>query len=275
MIKIISFDKKFNYHKQSKGVTTLLTNTSVYKNASQKKYHLTDEKREEYRKISHDSCLSKMAAQQELHQRIHAVNTPLFDPNLLMPQIDDNGLTALSIFSGGGGLDLGFDRAGDKHSASYELIPICKDTLSSNRPDWLINCGPDKGDVTKIDWTDLQGEIDIIHGGPPCQPFSIAGEQKGVDDKRNMWCEFSRAVNTIKPKAFVAENVLGILSPKFEGFVKKYILDQLSDYSITKFEMHTADYGVSQIRRRVFFVGFKNRKVLKNFCRNLPMLGIT
>ncbi len=248
----------------------MLTNTSAYKNASQKKYHLSDEKREEYRKISHDSRLSKMAAQQGLHQRIHAVNTPRFDPNLLMPQIDDNGLTALSLFSGGGGLDLGFDRAGYRHFASYELIPICKDTLSSNRPDWIINCGPDKGDVTKIDWIDLQGEIDIIHGGPPCQPFSIAGEQKGVDDKRNMWGEFSRAVNTIKPKAFVAENVLGILSPKFEGFVKKYILDQLSDYSITKFEMHTADYGVPQIRRRVFFVGFKNRKALNNFSLPQP-----
>lgn len=106
--------------------------------------------------------------------------------------------------------------------------------------------------MTNVDWKKYKGKIDVIHGGPPCQPFSIAGEQKGLDDERNMWGEFNRAVNTIKPKAFVAENVLGLLNPKFEGFVQKYILDELADYHIVKFEMHASDYGVPQIRKRVF-----------------------
>jgi len=248
----------------------LFNNTSVYKNAAQKEYNLTDEKREQYRKISHDSRLSKLAAQQGLHDCIHKVNIPFFNPSLLMPKMKTNGLTALSLFSGGGGLDLGFARAGYKHIASYELIPICKDTLSSNLRCGDINCGPEEGDVTKISWTGYQGKADIVHGGPPCQPFSIAGAQKGIDDKRNMWGEFSRAVNTIKPRAFIAENVSGILSPKFKNFVEKYIFDQLSDYSMTTFEMHTADYGVPQIRKRVFFVGFKNRTQLNKFSPTQP-----
>ncbi|QTA80008.1 DNA-cytosine methyltransferase [Desulfonema limicola] len=182
-----------------------------------------------------------------------------------MPHLKSNGLKALSLFSGGGGLDLGFFRAGYEHLASYELIPICKNTLSSNLRCGRICCGPEEGNVANIDWSDYQGKTDIVHGGPPCQPFSIAGAQKGSDDKRNMWGEFSRAVNTIKPGVFIAENVPGILSPKFRGFVKKHIFDQLSDYAIATFEMHAADYGVPQIRKRVFFVGFRSKTQFNEF----------
>lgn len=177
---------------------------SVYKNASRKEYDISDEKRDEYRRISKESRLAKLGAKQGLHDVLHSVNKPKLEPNHLMPQLDQNGLRSLSLFSGGGGLDLGFDRAGFSHVASYDLIPICKDTLLKNRPNWLVFGGPEEGDVTKVDWTMYKGRIDLIHGGPPCQPFSIAGEQKGIDDERNMWGEFNRAVNTIKPKAFVA-----------------------------------------------------------------------
>ncbi|MDQ6978878.1 MAG: DNA cytosine methyltransferase [Mariprofundaceae bacterium] len=235
----------------------MANNTSVYKNAAQKSYDITDEKRDLYRKISHESHLSKVAAEQGLLDCIHTVNTPVFTPDSLMPQLKSNGLTALSLFSGGGGLDLGFSRAGYKHIASYELIPICKNTLSANLSCENIYCGPAEGDVSTVDWRMYQGQVDVVHGGPPCQPFSIAGAQKGVDDQRNMWGEFSRAVNVIKPRVFIAENVPGILSPKFTGFVQQYIFDQLSDYSITTCGMHAADYGVPQIRKRVFFIGLR------------------
>jgi DNA (cytosine-5)-methyltransferase 1 len=241
---------------------------SVYKNTSQKMYDITDEKREEYRRISMESRQAKLAADNGLHEILHAINSPLLAPNDLMPQLAKNNITCLSLFSGGGGLDLGFDRAGFKHEASYELIPICKETLQTNRPDWKVFGGPEKGDVTNVDWSIYKGKVDLLHGGPPCQPFSIAGQQKGLDDERNMWGEFNRAVNTIKPKVFVAENVLGLLNPKFEDFVQKYILDELTDYNIVKFEMHAADYGVPQIRKRVFFVGFKTKKALAKF--NIP-----
>jgi DNA (cytosine-5)-methyltransferase 1 len=248
----------------------LFSNTSVYKNTAQKVYDISDENRDIYRKLSHDSRLSKLAAQQGLHNAIHEINIPLFNPDLLMPIMKSNGLTVVSLFSGGGGLDLGFHRAGYKHIASYELIPICKETLSSNLLCGNIYGGPENGDVTKINWESYQGKIDVVHGGPPCQPFSIAGAQKGVADSRNMWGEFGRAVNTIKPKAFVAENVPGLLSPKFKDFVDKYIIKQLSDYVITTFQMHTADYGVPQIRNRVFFVGFRKKAQLNNFLPPQP-----
>lgn len=243
----------------------LVTSSSVYKNAARKEYDLTDEKRGEYRRISQESRLAKLAAESGLHKGLHSINKPKLDPNKLMPQLSLNELSCMSLFSGGGGLDLGFDKAGFTHIASYELIPICKDTLLKNRPDWVVFGGPDDGDVTKIDWNCYKGKIDVLHGGPPCQPFSIAGEQKGIDDERNMWGEFSRAVNTIKPLAFIAENVLGLLNPKFDSFVKTYILDQLKDYTIVKFEMNASNFGVPQIRRRVFFVGFRSKKTASKF----------
>lgn len=243
----------------------LATKTSLYKNSEKRTYSLTDEQRAEYRKISHESRQAKLAAEKGLLQRIHDVNSPVFAPNDLMPMLDRTNLSALSLFSGGGGLDLGFDRAGFSHAASYELIPICKETFAQNRPDWQVYAGLSEGDVTNVDWRIYKGQVDVIHGGPPCQPFSIAGEQKGRDDERNMWGEFNRAVNTIQPQAFVAENVLGLLNPKFSGFVNRYILEQLSDYHIVKFVMHTADYGVPQIRKRVIFVGFRDKNKLKKF----------
>ncbi|MBU8920271.1 MAG: DNA (cytosine-5-)-methyltransferase [Bacteroidales bacterium] len=238
---------------------------SVYKNSPRREYDITEEQRDAYRRISQESRIAKREAEQGLHDALHPVNVPRFDPNILMPKLSSNGMSCLSLFSGGGGLDLGFDLAGFSHQASYELIPICGDTIRANRPRWKVFGGPDSGDVTKIDWREYKGKVDLVHGGPPCQPFSIAGQQEGIKDDRNMWGEFNRAVNTIRPKVFVAENVLGLLNPKFEGFVQRYILDELSNYHIVKFQMHAADYGVPQIRRRVFFVGFRTKKAFKKF----------
>lgn len=240
-------------------------NTSVYKNTAQREYDITEKKRCEYRKISQESRLARLAADEGKTKSLHPINTPNLNTKKLIPQLPLNNLKALSLFSGGGGLDLGFDLAGYTHIASYELIPICKDTLKSNRPHWKIFSGTEFGDVTKVDWTPYVGKVDIIHGGPPCQPFSIAGSQKGENDERNMWGEFNRAVNSIKPKAFVAENVPGILSPKFADFVTKFIYEPLKDYHITLFEMNASDYGVPQARRRVFFVGFRKQGNLKSF----------
>lgn len=239
--------------------------SNVYKNAERKKYNITTAQRNEYRKISQDSRLAKLAADKGIFKKVHDINYPKLLPELLMPKKEKNGFKCLSLFSGGGGLDLGFDYAGYAHVASYELIPICGETLKLNRPQWSVFSGLENGDVTNVDWSIYRGKVDVIHGGPPCQPFSIAGEQKGKEDERNMWREFNRAVNTIKPRAFVAENVLGLMNPKFEGFVKKYILESLKSYKIKMFEMHTADYGVPQRRRRVFFVGFKNKQDLSRF----------
>ncbi len=241
------------------------TQHSVYKNASQKAYQLTTEQRNTYRQIYQESREAKRRASLGLLSSLHSVNTPRLDPNQLMPQLESNGLTSLSLFSGGGGLDLGFDKTGYTHQGAYELIPICGETLKSNRPNWMIHSGPDKGDVTQIIWQQTIESIDVIHGGPPCQPFSVAGQQAGQDDERNMWDEFIRAINTIKPQSFVAENVLGLLNPKFRHFIQDSILNKLPDYAIHIFELNAADFGVPQIRRRVFFVGFRSKTAFKCF----------
>jgi DNA (cytosine-5)-methyltransferase 1 len=127
--------------------------------------------------------------------------------------------------------------------------------------------GEDEGDVRKRDWKTFKGRVDVVHGGPPCQPFSIAGQQQGRHDDRNMWGAFIDVIHAVKPSAFIAENVKGLLDSKFQEFVQHEILDPLSDYSITSFCLNAAGFGVPQGRERVFFVGFKQKKYLAQYRR--------
>ncbi len=82
--------------------------------------------------------------------------------------------------------------------------------MGNLRPNWQIFSG-EKVDVKKVDWRPYRGLVDIIHGGPPCQPFSVAGRQKGKEDNRDMFPEFIRAVLEIEPLIFVAENVTALV----------------------------------------------------------------
>ena len=222
-------------------------------------YELTDEQRDRYRATSIRSQLRK----QEL-LRGHRETAPAqpgfsarLDPNDLMPKLDDNGLSCLSLFSGGGGLDLGFERAGFEHRASVEILNICGHTLASNRPHWDVRSGDKAGDVRAMAFTPFRG-VDVVHGGPPCQPFSIAGKQAGAEDPRNMWPDFVRCVLQTRPRAFVAENVPGLLDAKFQSFVRTNIVEPLqAQYTVFKFKLSAHDFGVPQSRRRVFFVGFR------------------
>ncbi len=242
-----------------------MSQTSVYKNTSQRVYALSALQRDAYRQLAHESRLSKIAAEQGHAEVAHSINMPRLSAASLMPQLARNALNCLSLFSGGGGLDVGFDRAGYAHQGSFELIPICGETIQQNRQHWQVRSGLAQGDVTQVNWQSYQGKIDVLHGGPPCQPFSVAGQQKGIEDERDMWGEFIRAVNTIQPRAFVAENVLGILHPKFEHFVQHHILAPLNAYHIARFTLNAADFGAPQIRRRVFFVGFADKQDFDRF----------
>lgn len=131
---------------------------NVYKNSVKSTYDIAPEKRAEYRETSQKSRLAKLDAEAGKLTSIHRVNKPKLNPNDLMPQLKKNGLSTLSLFSGGGGLDLGFDRAGFAHVASYELIPICGETLKLNRPKWTVFSGPETGDVTKVSWKKYAGK---------------------------------------------------------------------------------------------------------------------
>ena len=132
----------------------------------------------------------------------------------------------VQIGPGGGGLDLGFERAGFDHVASFDVMGVCGSTLRRNRPQWRVFAGAD-GDVTGVDWQPFAGKVDIVHGGPPCQPFSVAGLRQGDQDDRDMWPEFTRAVLDLRPAAFVAENVPGMLDRRFRGYVETAIMRPL------------------------------------------------
>ncbi len=223
-------------------------------------YDISESKRNWYRQVSVRSRLRKQAAGRGELSRCRSVpNRPVLRPETLMPERERSGLTALSLFCGGGGLDLGFERAGFEHLASFDVLDICGTTLSRNRPQWMVFSGTG-GDVTEVDWSLYANSVDVLHGGPPCQPFSVAGKQGGEADDRDMWPAFTRAVLSIRPKAFVAENVPGLLGRRFAHYVRETIFSPLSnDYQILAFSLGATSFGIPQDRQRVFFVGFRSR----------------
>lgn len=238
-------------------------------------YELTQEQREKYRATSIRSQLRKQAFLRE--NTSTSIKSPItserLDPRDLMPEVGRNGLTCLSLFSGGGGLDVGFERAGFDHAACFEILDVCGETLRSNRPAWDVQCGATAGDVTKAGFSPFRG-VDVVHGGPPCQPFSVAGKQAGAEDPRNMWGEFVRCVLEARPRAFIAENVVGLLDRKFDSFVQRVIVEPLaSSYTIFKFKLAAHDFGVPQARRRVFFVGFRAARDAARFEEPQPTHG--
>lgn len=238
-------------------------------------YELTQEQRDKYRATSIRSQQRKLALLRD--HRPTRSKSPLqgsrLDPGDLMPQLDSNGLVCLSLFSGGGGLDLGFERAGFQHSSCFELLDVCGETLRANRPAWDVRSGEVDGDVSTAKFSAFRG-VDIVHGGPPCQPFSVAGKQAGADDPRNMWGDFVRCVRQTRPRAFVAENVVGLLDKKFESFVQRVIVSPLeTDYTVFKFKLAAHDFGVPQARRRVFFVGFRAARDAARFREPQPTHG--
>jgi DNA (cytosine-5)-methyltransferase 1 len=232
-------------------------------------YEISAERRRQYREVSIRSKERKASLMAGAGESRPVPRSPRLDPDALMPECPPAALTGLSVFSGGGGLDLGFDKAGVAHAASFEILEICGTTLSANRPEWKVVSGP-AGDVTQVDWGVYRG-LDIVHGGPPCQPFSIAGAQDGAKDPRNMWSDFVRCVLAVRPSVFVAENVPGLLDPKFASFVDKHIVGPLGgQYEIRRFLLLASDFGVPQTRKRVIFVGFRRKRDALRFKEPAP-----
>jgi DNA (cytosine-5)-methyltransferase 1 len=229
-------------------------------------WNLTDEERAVFRATTVASQAAKRRALNgECDRPKHPINQPRLDPCVLMPTMPQNGLTALSLFSGGGGLDIGFDRAGYTHAASYEILEGAALVINKARPGWLVYGGA-KGDVTRVDWSHYRNKIDVLHGGPPCQPFSHAGRRRGPNDVRNLIPEFVRAVMEIRPKAFLFENVLGLRTKAFASYIDAAVVQPLSQsYRLRQFCLDAADFGLPQRRRRIFFVGFREPSVADLF----------
>lgn len=230
---------------------------------------LTDDQRSAFRERALRSRAAKLAALDHDGPG-REIYVPVLDPADLMPSLSSHGLPALSLFSGGGGLDLGFERAGFAHLASYDTLEAAGDTLRDNRPEWNVYSGHD-GDVRRTSWRHLRGEVGVLHGGPPCQPFSVAGRQRGESDERNMLPEFVRAVSETQPLAFVAENVPALAGPKFAPYLDEAFVGPLSrEYTVIRFRLSAHMFGVPQVRHRVFFVGFRHKRAANRFVIPIP-----
>lgn len=165
----------------------------------------------------------------------------------------------LSLFSGCGGLDLGFHKAGYNTVWANDFEHFACETFSSNFGKNIIV----EGDIEKIDpYTDKSiPDCDLILGGFPCQDFSMIWKRPGLDGERgNLYKSFLRFVDAKKPKAFVAENVKGLLTANNKKAIQQIIQDFekiLPGYIVTPKLYNFAEYGVPQLRERVLIVGVR------------------
>ena len=200
-------------------------------------------------------------------------------------------MKAVELFTGAGGLGIGVSRAGFEAAVVVERDRYCCDTIRENKErglEPLVGWPLVQGDVRDVNYHEICDEIDLVSGGPPCQPFSLGGKHKGFLDKRDMFPEAIRAVRELKPRAFLLENVKGLTRPAFANYFE-YMRLQLTypdlmgksgeawvDHLVRLERHHTdgrgvnptylvvtrilnaADYGVPQRRERIFIVGFRS-----------------
>ncbi|HZZ80576.1 MAG TPA: DNA cytosine methyltransferase [Gemmataceae bacterium] len=199
-------------------------------------------------------------------------------------------MRAVELFAGAGGLALGVGQAGFSHELVLEWDRHCCDTIRENKrraiepaADWNLH----QGDVQQFDFSHIREDIDLLAGGPPCQPFSLGGKHGGLKDRRNMFPAIAEAARILRPRALLIENVKGLLRPSFHATYSYILLllrypdvirqpeenwkdhfARLKDYHDKGkrrglfYDLHfrclnATDFGVPQRRERVFIVGFR------------------
>lgn len=167
--------------------------------------------------------------------------------------------TIVSLFSGAGGMDLGFKNAGYEILFANDFFKEAVDTYKKNVDTNIIY-----GDITKIKSSDIPNNPDVIIGGFPCQGFSIANNNRSMNDERNfLYKELLRIINDKQPKFFVAENVKGLLSMEKGSIINLIINDfEKIGYNVDYKLLNAAEYGIPQMRQRVIIIG--NRIGVKN-----------
>lgn len=178
-------------------------------------------------------------------------------------------LTSIELCAGAGGQALGLEQAGFDHLGLVELDSYPCQTLRLNRPHWNIM----QADLNNFDAGQFKG-VDLVAGGLPCPPFSIAGKQLGEDDERNLFPAAIRVIDQVRPRAVMIENVRGILDAVFTDY-RKYILGQLSKlgYAGQWKLLNACDYGVPQLRPRVIFVALQ-KQLSGSFCWPAPSFDL-
>lgn len=165
----------------------------------------------------------------------------------------------ISLFSGCGGLDLGFERAGFEIPVANEFDKTIWETFKINHP----NTNLIEGDVRQVTKADMEqyihGEIDGIIGGPPCQSWSEAGSLKGIEDARGqLFFDYIRILKDFKPKFFLAENVSGMLANRHSEAVQNILqMFEEAGYNVSLTLVNAKNYGVAEERKRVFYIGFR------------------
>ena len=189
---------------------------------------------------------------------------------------------AISFFAGAGGLDIGIHEAGFDVKLSVELEEKYCVTLKENNPTFNVVNGDimdySKEKIYSDAGLNYNDEIDLIFGGSPCQSFSTAGKRQAFSDERGKaMLKFIELIEEVKPKAFLLENVKGLLSATLKhrplnqrgkdfppldedeknGSALRYLLNQVKDYNVVYKVVNSAEYGVAQKRERVIFVGIR------------------
>ena len=162
-------------------------------------------------------------------------------------------LTCVEICAGAGGQALGLAMAGFVHVALVEYEQEYCNVLKANRPEWNVICA----DVHKFDGHPYEG-VDLLAGGVPCPPFSVAGKQLGKDDERDLFPEAIRLIREIRPRAVMLENVRGFLDSGFEEY-RDHIFTEIKKLGyVTHIKLlNASDYGVPQLRPWVVLVGIR------------------
>ncbi|MGA3220484.1 MAG: DNA cytosine methyltransferase [Acidimicrobiales bacterium] len=162
----------------------------------------------------------------------------------------------LDVFAGAGGLSVGLEEAGFEIAAGAEWDADACETFSKAHPAAEVL----EGDVSEMSFRPWRGAVEVVVGGPPCQPWSTGGKRLGVDDPRDGWPGFLRTLQEVEPEAFIAENVGGFASGDhrlhFQSLLREF---EGAGFFVAAKVLNAADYGVPQKRQRLLIVGTRNK----------------
>jgi DNA (cytosine-5)-methyltransferase 1 len=177
-------------------------------------------------------------------------------PLVSIEEVTLSGYRVVEICAGAGGQSLGLELAGFEHDLSVELDANAAATLRHNRPHWKVAVG----DVANPNVWDPGSyvDVDLLAGGVPCPPFTIAGKQLGATDERDLFAWAIELCGTVQPRALMLENVRGLSLPRFAAY-RQHVLDRLAEfgYAADWRLLHASDYGVPQLRPRFVLVAMK------------------
>jgi len=178
-------------------------------------------------------------------------------------------MALISLFSGAGGLDRGFHKAGFVTIVANEYDPAICPTFRANFPDVNLI----EGDIRNIDETKLPKNIEGIIGGPPCQSWSEGGAKRGIEDPRGqLFNDYIRILKSVQPLFFVAENVSGMLAPRNKKAVDAFLSSfEEAGYDVNLKMLNAKDFEVPEDRDRIFYIGFRKDLKIKDFEYPVPV----